>query len=75
MLKIKWSQNVLHSTWLTVFTMHTGIRLKCVCDESISFKPNLLVDIIDNVLDDMTVKTLINFDDIEYREEEGGGVS
>ena len=43
----------------------------CVCDESISFKPNLLVDIVDNVLDEMTVETLINFDDIEYREEEG----
>ena len=43
----------------------------CVCDESISFEPNLLVDIIDIVLDDMTVETLINFDDIEYREEEG----
>ena len=43
----------------------------CVCDESISFKPNLLVGIIDNVLDDMMVETLINVDDIEYREEEG----
>ena len=33
------------------------------------------MDIIDNVLDDLMVKTLIKFDDIEYREEEGGGVS
>ena len=40
----------------------------CVCDESISFKPNLLVDIIDTVLDEMTVETLINFDDNEYRD-------
>ena len=50
---------------------HSYKTAKCVCDESIPFKPNLLVEIIDNVLDEMTVETLINFDDIEYREEEG----
>ena len=40
-------------------------------DKHVPFDTNFLVSIVDYVLEGMTIKTLINFDDMEYREEEG----
>ena len=60
----------LSNCFLTAHSYRTHVGVTDV-DEHVKFDINFLVNIVDSVLDGMTVESLINFDDIEYREEEG----